>query len=68
MTSFSVTHKYLDDNPTGTASDIYSVGLTLTDDDGGSDTDSTSITVSNVAPELTATNLTTPINENTSRR
>src|SRR5262249_31194109 len=37
-TAFSVQHRYLDDNPTGTASDTYAIGFTLTDDDGGSAT------------------------------
>ena len=27
--------RYLDDNPTGTASDTYAIGLTITDDHGG---------------------------------
>lgn len=27
--------QYLDDNPTGTASDTYAIGLTITDDHGG---------------------------------
>jgi len=36
-TAFSVTHQYLDDNPTGTASDIYTARIvSFTDDDGGS--------------------------------
>ena len=48
-TSFSETHTYLDDDPTGTVSDVYTVGLTLADDDGGSTTGSTSVTVNNVA-------------------
>src|SRR5262249_57719912 len=34
-TSFSVQHHYLDDTPSGTSSDQFAVGLTLTDDDGG---------------------------------
>ncbi|MCP4785469.1 MAG: hypothetical protein GY903_08820 [Fuerstiella sp.] len=35
-TSFSVSHQYLDDDPTATQSDTYIVTGTLTDDDGGS--------------------------------
>src|SRR5439155_480485 len=35
VTTFSTTHQYLDDNPTGTASDIYAVGVTVADDDLG---------------------------------
>ena len=30
------THQYLDDNPTGTPSDVYTIDVTLTDDDTGS--------------------------------
>src|SRR5262249_27384715 len=48
--TFSASHQYLDDNPTGTSSDVYSVGVTITDDDTGSATASTSVTVNNVAP------------------
>jgi VCBS repeat-containing protein len=33
--TFSATHRYLDDNPTGTTSDQYTIEFTLTDDDGG---------------------------------
>src|SRR5262249_26088484 len=35
-TTFTASHRYLDDNPSGTPSDQYPIGLTLTDDDGGS--------------------------------
>lgn len=34
--SFSETHQYLDDNPSGTSSDVYQLSLTISDDDGGS--------------------------------
>ena len=58
---FSVEHQYLDDNPTGTASDLYTVKLTAKDDDGGvSPVATTTVKVFNVAPQLvevTATNL-----------
>ena len=50
--SFSVTHQYLDDNPTGTASDLNTISLTLTDDDTGTATAGASVTVTNVAPTL----------------
>ena len=40
-TSFDVTHQYLDDNPTATPADAYTVNLTVTDDDTGEDMDST---------------------------
>ena len=51
-TSFSETHQYLDDNPTATPSDNYTISLTLADNNGGSDTDSAVVTVNNAAPVL----------------
>jgi hypothetical protein len=63
-TSFSVTHQYLDDNPTATASDVYSIGVSIEDDDLGSDTASSSVTVKNVAPVLSAVATAGPIDEN----
>src|SRR5262249_13359188 len=48
--SFSASHQYLDDNPTGTPSDVYLVGVTITDKDNGIGTGQTSLTVNNVAP------------------
>jgi len=50
--SFDITHQYLDDNPTNTSADVYSIGVTLTDDDTGTDTATTTATVSNVPPKL----------------
>jgi len=32
---FGIQHTYLDDNPTGTTSDAYFIGVTVSDDDGG---------------------------------
>jgi len=52
MWEFSASHQYLDDNPTGTAADVYTISVTVTDDDTGADTGSTSVTVNNVAPEV----------------
>ncbi len=52
-TSYSETHQYLDDNPTGTSSDNYPVDVTVTDDDTGSDTESDTVVVDNVAPVVT---------------
>jgi Ca2+-binding RTX toxin-like protein len=63
-TSFSETHQYLDDDPSGTQSDIYTIGVTVTDDDTGSDVASTTVTVNNVAPVLSDLNVTSPIDEN----
>jgi hypothetical protein len=64
--SFSASHPYLDDNPSGTASDNYTVSVSVTDDDTGNDTDSTTVTVNNVSPVVTSVNSTGPINENDS--
>jgi hypothetical protein len=51
--SFTATHQYLDDNPTGTASDSYTVTATVSDDDSGSVSQATSVTVANVDPIIT---------------
>jgi hypothetical protein len=45
---------FVDDNPTGTPSDTSTVAVTVTDDDGSSDSASIDVTVSNVAPVVTA--------------
>jgi PKD repeat protein len=51
---------------TGTASDDYTVQVTVADDDGGSDTDTTTVTVNNVAPQITSVANSGPINEGSS--
>lgn len=56
--TFSLTHTYADDNPTGTPSDAYSIGVSLADDDGGEGTGSASIVVNNLAPSLS---ISTPV-------
>src|SRR5262249_57276954 len=56
-------HQYLDDNPTSTPSDVYPISVTVTDDDGGGVSSSTSVTVNNVAPSNLVLNSGT-INEN----
>lgn len=53
-TNFTLTHQYLDDNPTGTPTDQYTIGLTITDDDTGSTTSNTSVTATNLPPVITA--------------
>jgi Tol biopolymer transport system component len=55
--SFSETHQYSDDNPTATASDNYTISLTLSDTNGGSDSGSASVTVNNAAPTLSGISL-----------
>ena len=60
-TSFTLTHQYLDDNPSGTAFDDYIIGLRVTDDDGGVGTESTSVTVNNVTPDVTLEDVRTVI-------
>lgn len=60
-TMFLKTHKYLDDNPSGTASDDYTVSVTVQDDDGGSDTESYDLlTVTNIAPVATIDSMIQP--------
>jgi subtilisin family serine protease len=53
-TGFIETHTYVDDDPSGTAADTYTVDLELSDDDSGSDTASTSVEVQNVSPTVSA--------------
>ena len=50
--SFSRTHRYLDDDPTGTPSDPYVIDLLVTDDDMGFTTEALILTVHNVDPAI----------------
>jgi hypothetical protein len=52
--TFTTTHRFLDDNPTGTSSDLNNIRVTVTDSDNLSASGNASITVDNVAPVLTA--------------
>jgi hypothetical protein len=61
---FSITHQFLDDNPTGTTSDTSNVNVRLRDDDGGEATRSAPLTVRNVAPVFTNVSLTSLVTEN----
>jgi hypothetical protein len=49
-TTFSASHRYLDDNPTGTPSDQYVISITVSDDAAVSVPFVTGVTVNNVAP------------------
>src|SRR5205823_4968432 len=52
--AFTATHTYLDDTPSGTASDSYVVTATLADDDLGTTSQGgLSVTVNNVGPTIT---------------
>jgi hypothetical protein len=51
--SYTAGHQYLDDNPSGTTSDLYNITVTLIDKDGGVGSSGTSVTVNNVAPTIT---------------
>ncbi len=53
--AFDITHQYLDDNPTGTPWDLYTVGVTLTDDDTGSVNAETTLQVNNLVPIFSGT-------------
>jgi hypothetical protein len=48
--SYTATHHYLDDNPTGTPSDTYTITATAADSIGTSDPATAAVTVNNVAP------------------
>ncbi len=63
--SFSVPHTFVDDNPTATSSDAHTVSVTVTDDDAGADTESTQVTVNNVAPTVDAGAATATADEGT---
>ncbi len=52
--AFSVSHRYLDDSPTGTPSDAYTISVTVRDDDGDSDSGTTAVTVDNLPPVVDA--------------
>src|SRR4029077_20329515 len=62
--AFSVSHQYLDDTPTGTSMDTFTVHVRLRDDDTGFDTDQVDLTVKNVDPSIDELKIVSPINEN----
>ncbi|MCO6453801.1 MAG: PKD domain-containing protein [Pirellulaceae bacterium] len=49
---FAASHQYLDDNPSGSPADPYTVSVTVYDDDGGSTSTSRVITLLNELPQL----------------
>ena len=60
--TFTATHMYLDDDPSGTPADVYTISATVNDDDGGSGAAATDVTVANVAPTVAITAIPIVIN------
>jgi hypothetical protein len=52
--TFEVSHTYTDDNPSGSAADLYTIQVNVSDDDGGTAIVSTDILVNNVPPVITS--------------
>jgi hypothetical protein len=52
MGTFTATHQYLDDNPTGSPTDTNTIRVFVTDDDAGTGVGSAPITVNNIAPVI----------------
>ncbi|HKS37493.1 MAG TPA: PKD domain-containing protein, partial [Verrucomicrobiae bacterium] len=52
--AYSATHRYLDDQPTATASDVNTVTVTADDGNGGIASATTSVTVNNLPPVVTS--------------
>jgi hypothetical protein len=49
---FTLNHQYLDDNPTGTASDTFAIGVKVSDDSGAESTTNAWVTTSNAPPRF----------------
>src|SRR5439155_4691506 len=62
--TFAASHQYLDDNPTASPSDNYTVTARVTDDDTGSGSGSATVTVNNVAPVVTGLSGAASVDEN----
>jgi len=58
---FSASHQYLDDNPTGTASDFYNISVAVLDDDTGSDIATTELKINNAPPEIISLSVGPPL-------
>ncbi len=54
--SFTISHQYMDDDPSGTSADIYAISATVTDQIGQFASVATSIQVNNVPPQVGAIN------------
>ncbi len=52
--SFELSHRYIDDDPSGTPSDTYTITVTIEDDDLGSTTETLNVTVNNLDPTTEA--------------
>ncbi|WP_254506577.1 beta strand repeat-containing protein [Anatilimnocola floriformis] len=61
---FSLPHTYLDDNPSNSNADIYTITAAVTDDDNGAGSDSTMVTVNNLTPTLSVALSSNSISEN----
>jgi Ca2+-binding RTX toxin-like protein len=58
---FSASHQYLDDNPTGTPSDVYNISVTMLDDDMGSAIAATELKIDNTPPEIISVSVGPPL-------
>lgn len=58
--SFSTVHQYLDDNPSGTSQDEYTIGVLVSDDDTGQDTSSAITVVRNLEPVINSLTSSSP--------
>ncbi len=63
-TTFTETHLYVDDDPSGTPADVYDVAMVLYDGDGSSDSIEMETTVHNVAPIVDNVSLDATVDEN----
>ena len=61
ISAFSAIHPYLDDDPSGTPSDFYTITVRITDSDLGVGQGSTLMLVTNTAPALVGVNMLSPI-------
>jgi hypothetical protein len=52
--TFALTHQYLDDNPSGSPSDSYTITADVADDDGAADSAAEAVAIQNVAPVITS--------------